>query len=356
LIKEFCSLNYKVYALSPADAYTKYLEKYGVEHIDIKISRSGLNPLQDILLLFKLIEIFRRYKPDIIQLFTIKPNIYGTIAGRIAGVKNIYNMITGLGYIFIGDSIKKHALRKFTEILYRNSLLFSKHVYFQNNDDRNYFITHNMVNREKTSIVAGSGVNTEYFSPRKKIKRNVNDRIVFILVSRMIRDKGITEFVDAAYQIKKHFDNVNFLLLGPIDTTYPNSISRTTLEQWNKEGIVKYLGATDDVRPYLARADVIVLPSYREGTPVSILEGLAMGMPVITSDAIGCRETVRHGRNGFLVQVKDSQALASAMISFIQKPDLIDQMGRESRKLAVETFDVKIVNQKILKKYPLYVK
>lgn len=352
LIKELCSRNYKVYALSPTDAYVKYLKEHGVEHIDIELSRSGLNPLKDLFLLLRLVKIFRQYKPDIIQLFTIKPNLYGTIAARIAGIENVYNMITGLGYIFIGNDLKKRTLRKFIEFLYRKALCFSKHVYFQNKDDRNYFIERNLVDKEKTSIVPGSGVDTAFFSPSHRVKVDVNDKITFILVSRMIDDKGINEFVDAAYQVKMIYQNVAFWLIGPVDSTYPNSIPYAKLMHWNSEGIIKYFGATDDVRPFLAKADVIVLPSYREGTPVSILEGLATGMPVITTDAIGCRETVKNGKNGFLVAPKDSKTLAAAMIRFVQNPALIVPMGKESRKLALEKFDVRLVNQKILSKYP----
>lgn len=350
LIKGLISRGYQVFALSPEDTYVKYLRDYGIKHIHIKMSRSGINPFEDIFLFIKLSNIYKRYKPDVIQNFTIKPVIYGTFAAQMSKINYIYNMIPGLGYVFTGNSLKKFWVRKVVRFLYRRSLLFSKHIYFQNQDDRDYFIKHKIVDKEKTSIVPGTGVDTDLFSPGK---REQKEGITFILVARMLWDKGIKEFVDAAYRLRKQYQDISFWLLGPVDMQNPRGISSEQLENWNKEGIVKYLGMTDNVKSYLEKADVIVLPSYyREGIPLSLLEASAMGMPIITTDSVGCREVVEDGKNGYLVPAKDSVALSSFMERFISNPELAFRMGKASRKMALTKFDAKKVVKEILKYYP----
>ncbi|MBA7600152.1 N,N'-diacetylbacillosaminyl-diphospho-undecaprenol alpha-1,3-N-acetylgalactosaminyltransferase [subsurface metagenome] len=293
LIKELLSCGYQVFAASPEDRFVKQLKKNGIEHIDIKISRGGINPFNDILLIFQFLEIYKRYKPDIIQHFTPKPVIYGTLAARLSGVNYIYNMIPGLGYVFTGNGLKKFWLRKVVRFLFQRSLLFSTHIYFQNQDDRNYFIQYNIVNKAKTSIVPGTGVDTKLFSPGKKVKK---EGIIFILVARMLWDKGIKEFVEAAYKLKKQYQDIDFWLLGPVYLENPRGILPEQLEEWNKDGVVKYLGMTDNVKSYLNKTDVVVLPSYyREGIPLSLLEAASMGMPIVTTDSVGCREVVEDG-------------------------------------------------------------
>lgn len=340
----------QVFTLAPSDKYSKNFRRYGIEHIDIKIARSGLNPFVDICLLLKFINIYRLYKPDLVQHFTVKPIIYGTIAAYFLRVKNIYNMVPGLGYVFTGMSSKKFWIQKVVRFLYRRTMIFSQHVFFQNQDDRNYFFEHKMVDKQKTSVIPGTGVDTVKFSPRKHERKKV---VTFILAARMLWDKGIREFVDAAHTIKKKYRNVTFWLLGPVDMENPKGISSEQLEKWNKEGTVKYFGMTDNIKSYYEKADVIVLPSYyREGLPLSLLEGAAMGMPIITADSTGCREVVEDGTNGYLVPIKNSVKLASAMEKFIVNPDLISRMGKASRRMAIQKFDSKKVVKEILKYYP----
>ena len=349
LLKELTNYGYQVFALAPFDSYVKRFEEYGIRHIDIQITRSGINPFEDIVLLSKFFSIYRQHKPDIVQHFTVKPVIYGTLAARISCVKHIYNMISGLGYVFTGTSLKKFWMQKIVRCLYRRTMVFSQHVFFQNQDDRDYFLKHRMADKQKTSVIPGTGVDTAKFSPRKHERRKA---VTFILAARMLWDKGIREFVDAAHTIKKKYRNVTFWLLGPVDLQNPKGISPAQLEKWNREGIVKYFGMTDNIKSYLENADVIVLPSYREGLPLSLLEGAAVGMPIITADSTGCREVVEDGTNGYLVPIKNSIKLASAMERFIVNPDLISRMGKASRRMAIQRFDSKKVVKEILKYYP----
>lgn len=350
LLEGLIDRGYQVFALAPFDSYTKHFRKYGIKHINIQITRSGINPFTDLNLLQKFVSIYKKYKPDIVQHFTVKPVIYGTIAARISHIKYIYNMVPGMGYVFTETSFKKFWIQRIVRHLYRRTMIFSQHVFFQNKDDRNYFLEHNMVDKQKTSVIPGTGVDTTKFSPCKHKRKKA---VTFILAARMLWDKGIREFVDAAHTIKKKYRNVTFWLLGPVDMENPKGISSEQLEKWNKEGTVKYFGMTDNIKSYYEKADVIVLPSYyREGLPLSLLEGAAMGMPIITADSTGCREVVEDGTNGYLVPIKNSVKLASAMEKFIVNPDLISRMGKASRRMAIQKFDSKKVVKEILKYYP----
>ncbi|MGQ9534648.1 MAG: glycosyltransferase family 4 protein [bacterium] len=352
LVRELLRRNYQVFALSPTDKYVNYLKELNVRHIDIKIKRSGINPLEDILLLARFIQIYKRYQPDLVHHFTIKPVIYGTIAARIVGIKYIFNMITGLGYVFIDASLKRRLVQLVTKNMYKQALKFSNHVFFQNADDYNYFLKHRMVPLERASIVPGTGVDTEKFKPVAK-KSKIDGKIIFIFSGRLLWDKGVGEFISAARLLKKKYNNIDFWLAGPVDLQNPKGILPEQLNQWQQEGIINYLGMTDNIEQYLHKADVIVLPSfYREGIPLSLLEGAACGLPIITTDSVGCREVVTDGKNGFLVPIKDPDALAQAMEKFILKPDLVTEMGNESSKIAKEKFDSKKVVNLILQRYP----
>uniref|UniRef100_A0A7V1EIM6 Glycosyltransferase family 1 protein n=1 Tax=candidate division WOR-3 bacterium TaxID=2052148 RepID=A0A7V1EIM6_UNCW3 len=350
LIKELLKRGYKVYILSPEDKYVGLLEKMNISHIDIKINRSGINPLEDILLLAKFVQIYKKYKPDIVQHFTVKPVIYGTIAARITNIRYIYNMITGLGYVFTAVSFKKRFVQFITRLMYKKVLKYSTHIFFQNKEDCNYFFKHKLVQLEKTSIVPGTGVDLEKFSP---VVKNNRKEITFIFSGRLLWDKGVGDFVEAARRLKQKYKNIHFWVAGPVDLQNPRGIPPEQLNQWSREGIIKYLGMTDNIKQYLHNADVIVLPSYyREGIPLSLLEGAACGLPIITTDSYGCREVVIEGKNGYLVPIKNVDALVNAMGNFIENPELINEMGRASRKIAEEKFDSKKIVHMILQKYP----
>jgi glycosyltransferase involved in cell wall biosynthesis len=340
-----------VFAIAPKDHYVQYLKKLHVKHINVDMHRSGLNPLQDFTLLLKFITIYGKYKPDIIQHFTVKPVVYGTLAARICRIKCIFNMIPGLGYVFTGTSFKKNLLQMTVRLMYRISMTLSRHVFFQNQEDRGYFTARKIASIEQTSVVPGTGVDLVKFRPRRRKKKR---GITFIVSARMLWDKGIREYVEAAKILKAKYNNINFWLLGPIDDQNPKSISKEQLEDWNAMGYIDYFGMTDNIRQYLSKADIIVLPSYyKEGIPLSLLEGAAMGMPIITTDSTGCREVVENGKNGFLVPVKNVETLAAAMEKFIKKPVLTSRMGRESRKIASQRFDSRFAVSEILKCYPL---
>jgi glycosyltransferase involved in cell wall biosynthesis len=260
-------------------------------------------------------------------------------------------MIPGMGYVFTGKSIKKFFVQKIVRFLYRNTLKFSHHVFFQNKDDHEYFLRYKLVSSDKTSVIPGTGVDIVKFRP---MKRKEKKNITFMIAARMLWDKGIGEFVEAARIIREKYDNVDFWLLGPVDLQNPKGIKPEQLDQWRREGLVTYLGMTDDIKSFYAKADVIVLPSYyKEGIPLSLLEGAAMGKPIISTDSTGCRDVVENGKNGYLVPVRDAVQLALAMERFITDPFKIKIMGEQSRKMAVAKFDSQRIVTQILKYYPI---
>lgn len=350
LIRAMVELGHEVVCLGPEAGFKQPLQELGADFRQIPLRRTGLNPLKDVKTLFSLRKVLKEIKPDIVFSYTVKPIVYGSIAAHMAGVRQMYAMITGLGYVFIGQTFKQRLLTQIVAFLYRRGLKYNQVVFFQNPDDLHLFVSKSIVPKTaKPVLVNGSGVNIEKFAfaPPKL------SPVTFLLIARLIKDKGILEYVEAARLLKQKYPDARFQLLGPLDIN-PAAITQEQLERWTKEGIIEYLGKTNDVRPYIADASVFVLPSfYREGTPRSVLEAMSMGRPIITTDAPGCRETVIDGKNGFLVPVKDIDALKSAMEKFIQEPDLISQMGKQSRIIAEEKYDVRKVNRAILQEMGL---
>jgi len=301
--------------------------------------------------LLNLYRLFRELKPDCLLSYTIKPVIYGSIAAKVAGVPAIFSLITGLGYAFIGTGKLKRMLTSVVSVLYRFSLRFNRLVFFQNPDDQHLFIKNQMVRDiDQTRLINGSGVDLNHFSYRPLQDRQKEQ--CFLLVARLLSDKGVREYVAAARALKRKYPTSKFQLLGPLDTN-PTSCQPQELEAWQKEGTIEYCGVTTDVRSFLEAATVFVLPSYREGTPRSALEAMSIGRSVVTTDAPGCREVVINGQNGFLVPIKDHKSLATAMEQFILNPKLAQQMGFESRRIAEERFDVHQVNDFLLKQMGL---
>ncbi|MGI6285986.1 glycosyltransferase family 4 protein [Neomoorella humiferrea] len=344
LIKTMVASGHQVIALGPEEGFESELAALGAEYRQIPLWRTGTNPLQEVGTLFSLIKLLRVIKPEVVLSYAIKPVIYGSLAAWLAGVRNIYSMITGLGYLFTGKSTRQRILYRLVYPLYKAALSKNKVVFFQNPDDLSLFRDLKLVSsKQKQVIINGSGVNVSHFAYTPAPAEPLS----FLLMARLIWDKGIAEYVTAARNLKKRYPQVSFKLLGPYDSN-PTSIKPTDIEKWENEGIIDYLGETRDVRPYLVRASVFVLPSYREGTPRSVLEAMSIGRPIITTDAPGCRETVRDGVNGFLVPVKDAVALEKAMERFILKPELIQNFGLESRKIAEAKYDVRKVNKVII--------
>ncbi|HOP55944.1 MAG TPA: glycosyltransferase family 4 protein [bacterium] len=340
LMRALKSEGFEVIAVAPEDNFSKRFTEEDIRFIPINLKRGGRNPLTELILILKLYEIYKKEKPSLVIHYTIKPNIYGNIASRLAKTKSI-SVVTGLGSLFVSKSV----LQEMVSFLYRFSFKFCDRVFFLNSDDRDYFINRGIVQPEKTVLIKGEGIDTGYFSKEKCLNIPEEDNnIVFLLISRMIRDKGIWEFVESARIVKRIYPSTKFWLLGPVDKENPSGITIETIRGWEEKGLVSYLGVADDVRPLICKSDVVVLPSYREGIPRSLLEAMSMEKPIITTDSIGCRDVVEDGKNGFLVPVKNPEALADAMIKMIEMTEEErEEMGKYGRNKVLREFDEKII-------------
>lgn len=323
------------------------LNALGVIAHDIPMQRTGMNPLADLRALLALWQLMRRIKPRYVLGYTIKPVIYGTLAAWLARVPQRFSLITGLGFAFMGEEDNQRSrVRAVVQGLYRTALRHCQTVFFQNPDDEALFRQLKIVSANaNTCVVNGSGVDVSQFEVAPFTE---NAAPHFLLIGRLLGDKGVREYVQAAKKVKQGYPDAQFDLVGLLDTN-PNSITQVELDAWVAAGTVNFLGRLSDVRPAIQDCSVYVLPSYREGTPRTVLEAMAMGRAVITTDAPGCRETVVDGDNGFLIPVKDANALAQAMLRFIEQPELIRQMGQRSRVIAEEKYDVHKVNAQMLK-------
>jgi glycosyltransferase involved in cell wall biosynthesis len=334
--------------LAPEDRTSAQFAELGIRFIPFPINRRALNPLVDLNLVRRLRTIYRAEHPDFVFHFTIKPVIYGSIAARYAGVSRIYNMIPGLGYVFAGDRVVPQMLRPLVKRMYKIALKDSQVVFFQNKEDREYFESNLLVNKKQSEITLGSGVDLDQFSFAESLPKDCS--CTFLLFSRMLWDKGVGEFADAARVLKKELPEARFQLLGRIDTENPAHVDPGAIEAWVAGGFIEYLGEMAEVRNVIAAADVVVLPSYyREGVPKSLLEALAMGKAIITTDTPGCRETVVDKLNGILIAPRDVGSLTTAMRFMATQPERRVEMGKAGRRIAVDRFDVKRVNATILK-------
>ena len=316
------------------------------------LDRKGLNPLRDLRTFAALLRLFREEKPDLLFASTIKPVIYGCMAARLAGVPHIYATITGLGYAFEADSPFKKCVNLLGRLLYRAALAGAEGVFFQNQDDIRVFRASGILGADARVLTArGTGVDTRRFAPAPFPDYTADGRLagppVFLLVARLLEAKGLPEYAEAARLLKAKYPAARFQVLGPQEQGL-GSVSPERMRQWQESGCIEYLGETRDVRPFVAAAHVLVLPSWREGTPTSIMEGMSMGRPAVVTDAPGCREVVRDGVNGRLVPLRDPQALAAALESFIAAPESIARMGAAGRQLALTEFDAEKVAARIL--------
>lgn len=330
--------------LLDAGAVCDELTAMGVQVHEVDLRRTGTNPVADLGTMLELRRLMRRIRPDFVLSYTIKPVIYGSLAGWLARVPRRFALVTGLGYAFTGEaSGKRGLLRKLVQRLYRFSLSKTHKVFFQNPDDQALFREWGLLGEHIPScVVNGSGVNVADYATAP-----LPEKPSFLLIARLLGDKGVREYARAALKVKARYPDVRFSLVGWIDDN-PDAIGQHELDEWVATGTLVFLGKLADVRPAIADSSVYVLPSYREGTPRTVLEAMAMGRPVITTDAPGCRETVVDGENGFLVQVKSVDELATAMLRFIEHPDLAAVMGRCSRRIAEEKYDVHKVNKNML--------
>lgn len=330
--------------LAPESLIAVALAKKGVRVHDVPLQRTGLNPVRDLRLLLSLFVLMLRLRPRFVLSYTIKPVVYGSIAAWLVGVKHRFALVTGLGYAFTGTASGKRALlRRLILRLYRFALKRTHRVFFQNPDDEALFRELRLLPETvPSSVVNGSGVDVAEYSIAP-----LPGKPCFLLIGRLLGDKGVREYTQAAQRVKAKYPEAVFRLVGWFDDN-PDAITQRELDQWVDSGLLEFLGRLDDVRPAISDCSVYVLPSYREGTPRTVLEAMAMGRPVITTDAPGCRETVVDGDNGFLVPVKDVQALADAMIKMIDSPGLVAKMGERSRQIAETKYDVHRVNAAML--------
>lgn len=351
LIKNFIKNDYQVIAMGSDDDYASRLKGLNCFFIPISIINNK-SPFSDLLLILKFLFILYREKPSVYISFTIKPNIYGSIAAHILGIP-VINNIAGLGVAFS----RKGWLLFLVKKLYLFAIMKSTKVFFQNNEDYLYFLREKLIKPSQATVIPGSGINLQHFCPAEVISSTLMKNVVehekpfvFLFVGRLLWDKGVGEFVESARLVKRIYPNAKFRILGFLDVQNPSAIDRQALNSWIDEGIIQYLGSTDNVRPFLSEANCVVLPSYyMEGTPKSLLEAAAMARPIITTDWVGCRNVVDDGVNGFLCRVRDINDLADKMQKIIKLPQLeCERMGLAGRQKVEREFDEKIIIQHYL--------
>ena len=327
--------------LSPEDTHVPALTALGVRHIAVAIDAKGVSPLRDLRLTAQYRRILKRLRPVAFLGWTIKPNIYGSLAARSLRIP-VINNISGLGTAFI----KVGLLTRVVRLLYRTALRGSSTVFFQNRHDRDLFVAGRLVDPARTLLLPGSGIDLAQFVPMGIAE---SPAPLFLLVARLLRDKGVVEFVEAARIVRAEYPHAEFHLLGFLDAENRTAIPRAQVEAWEREGVVRYLGSASDVRPYLAGATAVVLPSYREGMPRSLLEAAAMARPLIATDVPGCTEIARGGDNAILCRVRDARSLADAMCAMLAlTPAERAAMGARSRSIAETEFDVSIIEARYL--------
>lgn len=350
LIEAFILRGYEVHATAPrllGDVETlSWLKHRGVVCHDIPIARASVNPINDLYAFFRLIVLLKKVRPQIYIGYTIKPVIWGLLAAGCLQVPKRVALITGLGYSFTGKAVGKRALvERIVSGLYSLSLRCASQVFFQNPDDLREFRVRGILPVcVPATVLNGSGV--DLLAYRSEAFPLIGE-IRFLLIARLLVNKGIREYVSAAAKLRLLYPNISFHLVGGEDPS-PDGLSEREVRGWSKNNHVIWHGALADVRSIIAASHVYVLPSYREGTPRTVLEAMAMGRPIITTDAPGCRETVVNGENGFMVPVGSVEKLVEAMERFIREPGLIARMGRRSREIAENKYDVHKVNKIML--------
>jgi len=338
LIRALVAQGHEVVAVAPQDDYAAQLKGMGCRFVPLPMDNQGTHPVRDVLLFWRFLKLFLRERPDVYLGYTVKPNVYGSLAAHLLGV-NVINNIAGLGAVFIHDGW----LVKLVRVLYRVALRKSTKVFFQNADDRDLFIASGLVRAQVAGLLPGSGIDLVRFAPMP-LRGDGALGFRFLLIARMLRDKGVLEYVDAAQILRTRWPQVECCLLGFLDVQNPAAISSDQMKAWVQQGHVNYLGVSDDVRSHIADADCVVLPSYREGTPRTLLEAAAMGRPIVTTDAVGCREVVDDGKNGFLCKVRNATDLADKMEKMLGlSVEQRLEMGTYGRKKMELEFDEQLV-------------
>ncbi len=337
-IKKLIDSGYTVATVAFDDQYKAEVMELGVDFYCINDKNRSINPLKILNLKKKYVRIIKEYKPDVAFTFMLKPNIFGTRAAKKAGVRKIFSMVEGTGDVFINNSFKWKLIRFVVCKMYRKSFKLSQKVIFLNNDDKKEFLDRKLVKSEQCEMIHGIGVDLQHFE-----QKPLTNNKTFLMIARMLKTKGIMEYCQAARAVKNKYPDAIFNYIGGEGT-----VTVADIQEYIDDGSINYLGTTDDVRPQLEESSVYVLPSYREGMSVSIMEAQSVGRAVITTDTNGCRDMILDGENGFLVEVGNPEQLAEKMEWFLNNPENISEMGKSARRFAQEHFDQVKINEKLL--------
>ncbi len=357
IIKELIKRGIKVYAICPKGDKNRALKEMGCKVVNYNIQRESINPFKEKQTIDNIYQAIKDLDLDMIHTFTAKPNIYGTFAAKKANIPIILNLVEGLGSFYVHNNFKNIIIRTIMEMLYKRAFSKSNGCVFVNDDDPKYMIKKGIIQEKKVKTIKSVGVDTKKFDISKfdkekiieiKSKNNLKDKTVVLMIARAIWDKGIKEFYKSAKTLKQKYQNIEFVLVGPADEGNHTCASKEYLQS----GKVKWLGLRDDIPELIAISDVFVLPSYREGLPVTLMEAASMSKPIVTTDTTGCKDVVKDGYNGYLVPVKDSKTLANKIEKLILDKKLRKEFGKNGRKMTEELFDI----DKIVKQYMDYYK
>lgn len=339
---------HEVVLVSPKGPFFGKIQGHNFRVVEWNVSRSGMNLLSEVAHLVSLFKTYQNEKPDLVHHFTIKPVLYGTIAAQIASIPRVVNSITGLGYVFLDNKPAIVVTRRLVTWLYR--WLFRRqnlHLLFENDDDRKFFIQHRLITKEKSSTVQGVGIDIEKFH---YIPEQTGVLPLIVFPSRMLLDKGLGVLLEAVNKIREQAD-VRVALVGNVDLGNPATVSENAIRDWERQGLVEWWGFRNDMDAVFQQSHIVTLPSFGEGLPTSLIEATASGRAIVTTDVPGCRDVVTNGVNGMLVPPHDSDALASALVSLIENPDLRAKMGTAGRQIAEERFSGVKINRQI---YSIY--
>ena len=344
---------HEVVMVSPPGSFGERFAAHGFRWVPLSMDRASLNPLREAATVYRLVRVLQRERPDLLHNFTVKCAVYGAIAARIARVPATVNAVAGMGYVFTSHTLKARVLRPLVKLLLRGAL-DSKHslLVLQNPDDAASFAMAGLIEPEKIRVIRSSGVNTSRFQPAGRTP-NRHERLRVLLAARLLREKGIQEFVDAAALLREQGRDIEFLLAGTPDPGNPHSVSQQQVQQWTDAGIVRWLGHVDDMPALLSKVHVMALPSYyREGVPKSLIEGAASGLAIITTDLPGCREVVtQHGVDGLQVEPRNAQALSVCIAQLDDDRELLSRLGHQARQKALREFDERMVIQRTIDVY-----
>lgn len=358
-MKKLKESGFDVYAVIPEDEYAHKIKEDGIKVVFYGNKRKSLNPFRELFTILELRKVFKKYNFDIIHTFTLKPNIYGTFAGKLSGTPCIINHVTGLGYIHIENNFKAKSLKLLEFMLYKITFSFAKKVVFQNFDD--LAALNCLIKEDKATVIKGSGVDTDYFSEKNVKQEDISllrqelgladGGITVTFIARLIWHKGIREFIDSANDLSKKYKHCNFIVVGWIDRGNPVAIDNEYILKSRENPQIHFIGERGDIKNILALTDIFVLPSFREGMPRTILEAMSMSKPVVTCNVPGCRQAVRDGENGFLVPPRDSKILSARLEQLINSRGLREMMGKCGRNMVVEQFSNHIIINQNLKLY-----